>query len=468
MHVVFPDGTAPDFGDADDARGLWFRADCPADYRGLLALGAVLFQRGDFKAAAGRVTEEVFWLLGLDGVSRFEDLAPRPADDASAAYPDGGYYVMRGGWGASDPVLVFDCGPLGFGPAGHGHADALSIQLHSAGYPYLVDSGTFSYNLDYSWRNVFRSTRAHNTVAVDGQSQSVPQDRMAWDSVAQAKPHQWITTRWFDLADGEHNGYGRLADPVTHRRVVVFLKPDVWVIWDDLRGRQHHTLELLFHARPDCRVEADPGGVARLVSPNRDQLYASISAERHRAPSFEVIGAGEGDRGAWFSHGYGARVPSHALSARHEFDGGCSLVTCLSMAEPNRPTVTHQHGLLGFRVQHDEGGEERMWYRTDGITAAEEEGTRFDGTLLFHRSTPATKVVCARSFQELSLDGLLEVRAPAPIDSLVLDEDRCEILVAEDCSRQLHVRVREGIRLVVNGRHQPAGTCGVRPLLVTA
>jgi hypothetical protein len=138
------------------------------------------------------------------------------------------------------------------------------------------------------------------------------------------------------------------------------------------------------------------------------------------------------------------------------------------MAEPKRPTVTHQSGLLGFRVQRGEGGDERMWYRTDGIAAAEEEGMRFDGTLLFHRDTPAREVVWGRSFRELSLDGLLEVRSPTPIDSLVLDEDRCEILVAADRSCQLHVKVRQGIRLVVNGRHQPADTCAVHPSLVMA
>ncbi|MGH9891921.1 MAG: heparinase II/III family protein, partial [bacterium] len=41
--VLHPDGTPPAFGDGDDARGLWFRTDCPAEYRSLLALGAVLF-----------------------------------------------------------------------------------------------------------------------------------------------------------------------------------------------------------------------------------------------------------------------------------------------------------------------------------------------------------------------------------------------------------------------------------------
>src|SRR5439155_6346899 len=77
-HVAFSDGSVPDFGDADDARGLWCRADAPSDFRGLLALGSVLFGRGDFKAVSGRVTEEVFWLLGLDGVDAFDALPSEP------------------------------------------------------------------------------------------------------------------------------------------------------------------------------------------------------------------------------------------------------------------------------------------------------------------------------------------------------------------------------------------------------
>ena len=116
----------------------------------------MLFKRGDFKAVAGQATEEVLWLLGPEAVTVFDELTPRTPEATSTGFPDAGYYVMRGGWSAIDPVLVFDCGPLGFGPAGHGHADALSFQLHAGGYPFFVDSGTFSYNIDYRWRDLFR------------------------------------------------------------------------------------------------------------------------------------------------------------------------------------------------------------------------------------------------------------------------------------------------------------------------
>ena len=66
--------------------------------------------------------------------------------------------------------LVFDCGPLGDG--GHGHYDALSIEMAS-GRPLVVDPGRFTYCDDPPhWRRWFKSTAAHNTVTVDGLDQT--------------------------------------------------------------------------------------------------------------------------------------------------------------------------------------------------------------------------------------------------------------------------------------------------------
>ena len=469
MHVLFPDGTAPAFGDDDAARGLWFRADCPADYRGLLALGAVLFDRGDFKAVAGRVTEEVFWLFGLDGVSAFEARPSRSPDAMSAAYGEAGYYVMRSGRGASDPVLVFDCGPLGYGVAGHGHADALSFQLHAAGYPFFVDSGTFSYNVDYAWRDVFRSTRAHNTIVVDGQDQSVLGDRMSWKTAARSHPRAWVTTPWFDLADGEHDGYRRLRDPVSHRRVVFFLKPDVWVMWDDLRALQRHDLELLLHLRPDCRVEVRSGdaGVV-LTAPDGQRLNAWIAADGSQTAGFELV-AGDGrERGAWFSPEYGTRLPSRALRFTGELVGRRSLLTSFSSAERTRPVVTQQDDAIAFRVDRGEGCEESLAYSPDGYRTPPAGGIRFDGTLLYaSRMAGTPRVVWAGHFRELSVEGLLEVTASTIVDRLVFQEDRCEIELDGGHQSDLCLRGREGVRFVINGQSQPTAA-GIRSSMATS
>jgi hypothetical protein len=77
MFYTKPDGTAPQIGDNDDGRlhilsdyGNWNRL----DHRYLLSVGAVLFERGEFKAAAGVFPEEAFWLVGAEGLNSFEGL----------------------------------------------------------------------------------------------------------------------------------------------------------------------------------------------------------------------------------------------------------------------------------------------------------------------------------------------------------------------------------------------------------
>jgi len=76
MYYIKPDGTAPQIGDNDDGRlhilsnyGNWNRL----DHRYLLSVGAVLFKRQDFKDAADEFHEEAFWLLGEEGLKKFDN-----------------------------------------------------------------------------------------------------------------------------------------------------------------------------------------------------------------------------------------------------------------------------------------------------------------------------------------------------------------------------------------------------------
>jgi hypothetical protein len=468
---LFPDGAAADFGDADDARGIWVRTDCPSDYRGLLALGAGLFERAELKTAAGRVSEEVFWLLGAEGLATFDRL-PAGSAPHSVDYPDAGYYVMRGGTGSRQSVLAFDCGPLGFGAAGHGHADALSFQLHAAGSRFLVDAGTFSYNLDYAWRDAFRSTAAHNTLVVDGQDQSTPRDRMSWVHKAQSRAHRWVTTPWFDLADGEHDGYCRLADPVRHRRTIAFVKPDVWFVWDELSGETQHRVDALLHPAPGCRVEARAGGQACVISPAGQCLdvwmFAETNGETKRPPEFDIVDGDDHNRAAWFSSGYGTRIPSRVLRVVHAFSARTSLVTCLSVAELPKPAVRHRPGMMTCRLERDGRTVDTFIYRTGEHEVVDTSDVTFDGTLLFFRkAVDGASVAWAGGCRHLSLQGL-EIRAAKPIESLVLQHDRCNITFSGKPSEDLQVRLPEGVRLTVNGRSCAASASGACLSMVTA
>ena len=79
-----------------------------------------------------------------------------------------GYYACRNG----EDAIIIDCGHIGpdYQP-GHAHCDTLSYELAINGRRVIVDSGVFDYEPS-SERAYARSTKAHNTVVVDGEEQS--------------------------------------------------------------------------------------------------------------------------------------------------------------------------------------------------------------------------------------------------------------------------------------------------------
>jgi hypothetical protein len=446
MHVVRPDGSAVLFGDGDDARGLWTRADSPRDFRGLLALAAVSFQRPDFKAVARQLTEEVLWFLGPEGVASFDALAAKEPDVSSMGYREAGYYIMRGGWNAADAIMIVDCGPLGHGPAGHGHADALSFQLYANGYPYVVDSGTYSYNLDAGWRDAFRSTRAHNTVVVDHENQSVTADRMAWGHKARSHARLWASTPWFEIVDGEHDGYLRLADPVSHRRVVAFLKPDVWVVWDFLSSQERHHLEFLLHVLPDCRVETG-GGVLVLEAPDGRRLTGRVVTDASTSPDIAVIAATESERGAWYSPSYGTRVPSRAVSVSREFSGHASFGACMTTS-PLSLEVSAARSAGCVTVARADG-DDALW-----CGPASSPETSFDGAFLFRRRERGRSLTAwATGFHNLVLEGELEVHSRTEVQRLVMSDGRVDLRLGTP--DEVDIAVPEGVRVLINGQPRP-------------
>src|SRR5678809_577781 len=88
-------GNLPMFGDADD--GYVVRLDPRADfcrYRSLLATGAVLFGRPEFKAKAGALDDKSRWLLGAGAEARFAAIDAAAARlPVRRAFPDGGCYI---------------------------------------------------------------------------------------------------------------------------------------------------------------------------------------------------------------------------------------------------------------------------------------------------------------------------------------------------------------------------------------
>ena len=314
LYATRPDGRMPQVGDADDGRlhilsgyGQWDRM----DHRYLLAIGAVLFERADMKAAADGKVEEAFWLLGQQGVLVFDMLAEQLPLLASRAFPDAGLYVMR----SPSTYLLVSCGAVNSAVSGnHKHNDLLSFELCVGDVPFIIDPGAYIYTGAPEWRNRFRSTAYHNTVVID----AVEQNRFCEDQLFRMEPdaevvvHECLLTDEYDRLEVEHAGYQRLSSPVSHRRAFWFDKRSPALqITDVLQGDGEHQAEWYYHF--DYGVEVSRTDEARFIARAGEvELMIQIGAET--ALAAELLDG-------WVSRRYGVKLPSRILKLCSTFSG---------------------------------------------------------------------------------------------------------------------------------------------------
>jgi Heparinase II/III-like protein/Heparinase II/III N-terminus len=283
-------GIALRYGDDDGGRMFDGRRNRTEHMLDPLATGAVLFGRADFKAAAGELREETLWLLGGEGAGRFDEIGLSAPNARSIALPDSGLYLMAAE--GSRAVLAVDAGPQGSLSAGHGHADALSIQLIRTAQALLTDPGTGEYVGPAGARDRFRVTAAHNTLQVDGQSQSRPTGPFSWLRLTDTHVEQWHKGENFDLFSGWHDGY----NPVVHRRWVFYRKPDFWLVRDLVEGEGRHHAAIHWHFAPGTvQSKAEiwtfvpaAGGLAMELVTGNFGWHASLSDGEY-SPAYGVI-----------------------------------------------------------------------------------------------------------------------------------------------------------------------------------
>ena len=330
-----PDGTVPQLGDTDDGRLLVLAPRLRNTHSTMLTLGALLFDRSDFKAASCGWGPEAHWLLGEEGFQRFRQLeAVEERVTTSRGFTEGGIYCMRHG----DLHMVIDCADVGTrGRGGHGHNDCLSFELFAFGHTFITDSGTFRYAGPEEERNLFRSTAAHNTAVVDGQEMGRFFRGTPWRIHDNARPtlHLWHTDDQVDIFDGSHSGYQRLHEPVRHRRRIIFDKRNqLWVLEDIFTGKGEHTFDLLFHFAP---MPVELSGDGQMITLAEDPSGARLALIPMSAWDLEAE-----VRPGWVSTQYGARKQAPVL--RYSLRGSVPMVIrlCLYPMHPGQEyDMTH-------------------------------------------------------------------------------------------------------------------------------
>lgn len=183
-----------------------------------------------------------------------------PPQKTSVGFNDAGLYVMRSDWTKNTRYLIFDAGPYG---GYHGHEDKLSIELYAFGQPFIVDSGSYTYDREDPYRSYFVGSQGHNTVLVDEMSQIRRWYRINMNpQPAKGNYATWVSRAEFDYVSSSYSeGYSafslkkpanpKIIDDVIHTRRILFVKPDYWIMVDEVQAARSHDYQLIFHTPPE-------------------------------------------------------------------------------------------------------------------------------------------------------------------------------------------------------------------------
>ena len=179
-------------------------------------------------------------------------------DYLSTVFPWAGAVVFRTSW-AKDAVWGYmDGSPFG---RGHQHEDKLNFVMHAYGKVMLTEGGNYMYDSS-DCRKYVLSTRAHNTIRVDGFEQNRRRTyRWKDDDINVKADVEFSTTPARDSARSAYtDGYGPQLKPFTHDRTVLFLKEEpglapFFVVIDRLSAPNDrpHAFEILWHLE-ECKL----------------------------------------------------------------------------------------------------------------------------------------------------------------------------------------------------------------------
>ena len=271
--VLRPDGLMPVVGDADDGRlhiltnyGSWNRQ----DGRHVLAPAALMLNKRQWLSIGGpdEMWEAAWWGCDVDSENV---VASSALPDSICQFPEAGITVVRHN---GDYLLISNSivGTEGFG--NHKHNDQLSFEFHCNNTPLIVDPGSHVYTSDFESRNMFRSTRYHNTMQVDDQEQNEfnPEWLFRMFEKANAK-----TLHFFDYDDrieylGVHSAYQRLEQPITHTRCFSYIKQrSILLVSDIIDGEGNHDLSWYFHFAPGLTVTQEKEHLVMMK--HHDQMF---------------------------------------------------------------------------------------------------------------------------------------------------------------------------------------------------
>ncbi len=303
MYITRPDGTTPLFGDDDGGRLAMLDVRAANDFRGTLATGAALFNRGDYKFVAGDAAEELLWLTGVEGLSTFDSIRrDRAARKLRCRFTTAATSLCVTAGHADSNYLLFDCGP-------HGRSTVVTLTpmrwrltlLRMAARCLSIPAPTLTRarkSCATGFAARMRITLSRSTV----NRLPFPADAFSWKTKANCTLRNWISDERFDFVSGNTTASCACRSRPIRGAAFSSSETDYWIVRDSISPAGKHDAKVSFHF--DSSLTPVLNGQVR---------------ETQSGFAIQCFGDGqwvEEDR--WVSHCYGQKEPSKATSSRDE------------------------------------------------------------------------------------------------------------------------------------------------------
>ena len=166
-------------------------------------------------------------------------------EKTSVFYPKSGYYISHNNWDnenySNSTWMMFKSG---YQSQTHKHSDDNSFMLYSKGKDIFVDPGWYNYNFGNRYRDYLVSSRAHNTVIVDGKTYSPTVEnsyKVGIVDYGQEQSYDYVV------------GFNDMYEGVQMDRYFYNLG-DAILIYDNIKSDNEHTYSQLFHASEDMSI----------------------------------------------------------------------------------------------------------------------------------------------------------------------------------------------------------------------
>jgi hypothetical protein len=361
LHLVKPDFSTPMIGDAD-REDLLARKSDESVYEGMnlsfdpLDMNEI---RAFFKKMADFSGREDFLWAATGRKSGHEP------EKRNFAWKDAGIYVMRTGWSAGGSYMLVHGVQLERGEKStHSHNDTGHLELSIRGEDVLVDCGRYIYNSSCwkDWRHYFTSAVSHNTLFVDDHTMGTVPGVTRVRGV-RTHCHEFTETGNYQLIDISHNGYAFMDDPVFHRRRVIRLAGDVFIIDDRITGPglSKHDFRLYFNFAPGKLEALDSYSCKYRKETGTGYFFTSIVKE-----NFEMVylNGSTDPKGGWISYGYSERKPIPQLYIASR---GPAPLRFISAICPSDITVTGSGDLRNARMEITGLFNYRVEFKNDDI-----------------------------------------------------------------------------------------------------